>query len=230
MSIFVVAVVVGLIGLGVMALPGLSRHGHGHSLKGHVGHGAGHAPVGHAGVAGKLHAPKLPHGVHSPHLPHGVHGPHGLPTGQAAGHGIGHALSGFAAKLVPEPRSILSILTLFGASGMVIEDLSRLSVGLVALVALAPALFLEWAVVGRLWKALLRFQGRPASPMEALLLEEAEAVTAFRNGKGFVRVIRDGRAVQLVARLAPGQPELPIRVGDRLRISDVDPQMERIRQ
>ena len=209
MSIFVVAVVVGLIGLGAMALPGLSRHGHG--VKGNLGRASGHAPIvpahGHAGV-GKLHAPHLG----KAHVPHG-----------------GHSMRGsFGAKLIPEPRSLLSILTLFGASGMVIQHLSGLTVGLVALLALLPALFLEWAVVGRLWNALLRFQGVPASPMEALLLEEAEAVTAFRNGKGLVRVVRDGRAVQLVARLAPGQPELPIRVGDRLRISDVDPQKERV--
>src|SRR5262249_5701330 len=90
------------------------------------------------------------------------------------------------------------------------------------------AVGLEAAIVAPLFRFTLRFQGRPSSPLTTLVLETGEAVTAFRNGKGIVQVVRDGRMVQLAARLNPAQKDLPVRVGDTLRIEDVDAENERV--
>lgn len=91
---------------------------------------------------------------------------------------------------------------------------------------LALAVAAERLVLARVSRALLRFRARPTSPLEGLVLEQARAVTRFRNGKGIVAVQRDGREVQLAARLIG--PQGPVEVGDLLRIADVDASSERL--
>ena len=98
----------------------------------------------------------------------------------------------------------------------------------VALVAVLPALLIERFAVTPLWNLVFRFQADPSSPLSALILEEASAVTPFRNGRGLVAVVRDGRLVQFSARLAAPQSGVPVRVGDRLRIEEVDSDRERL--
>jgi len=71
-----------------------------------------------------------------------------------------------------------------------------------------------------------RFRGRPVGPLEGLACEEARAVTPFRNGRGVVAVTRHGREVQLSARLV--EPAVPVKVGDRLRVVDVEVSAERL--
>lgn len=215
MTFFLIVMCVGLVGLVAMALPGLFHHGltgHGHATT-HL-HGAGPhvAHHGHAAV------PPAHAGTHAGHASgHAAHGSHAVHTG---GKSLAH--------LIPEPRLIFSFLALYGAFGNALVGLSLASVWFAALVALLPALLVERYLLAPLWKLAFRFQGQPSSPMPALLLEEAQAVTPFRNGKGMVRVVRDGRSVQLSARLIEGQSTLPVRVGDRLRIEDVDPEKERV--
>jgi hypothetical protein len=133
-----------------------------------------------------------------------------------------------ASHLVPEPRALLSLLTLYGASGYVLEAGFHLSHRLSLFLALVPALALELLVVAPLWRFTLRFQGREAAPLEWLLAETATAVTSFANGRGIVRVDHDGRVVQLSARLIPEHAGEPVRVGDSLRIEDVDTATERV--
>ncbi|MGH7294202.1 MAG: hypothetical protein ACRELB_04685, partial [Polyangiaceae bacterium] len=60
------------------------------------------------------------------------------------------------------------------------------------------------------------------------LLAEATAVVPFRNGRGIVSVVRDGRTVQLAATLREDHAALPVKVGDRLRVEDVDAPRERV--
>jgi hypothetical protein len=119
-------------------------------------------------------------------------------------------------------------MALYGAFGNMLAWLSLGPVWLSAVLALLPALLVERFLLSPLWRLAFQFQGRPCSPFPALLMEEARAVTPFRNGKGLVRVIRDGRSVQLSARLVEGQSLLPVRVGDKLRIEEVDPENERV--
>lgn len=207
MLFFLVAMCVGLVGLGVMAVPGLSHHGHvGHPGSLHMAHG--HGSLSHASHPG--HPVAAHPGAHA-----SSHSAHASDSGQSL------------LRLVPTPRTIFSVLALYGAFGNLLA-LTFASPWLAALLALVPALLVERFLLAPLWKLAFRFQGQPSSPFPALLMEQAHAVTAFHNGKGMVQVIRDGRSVQLSARLVEGQSLLRVRVGDTLRIEEIDPEHERV--
>ena len=79
-----------------------------------------------------------------------------------------------------------------------------------------------------LWNALIHAEGQPSAPLEELVMDEAEAVTPFTNGRGIVQVVRDGRLVQFSAHLPAEQATMPVRVGDKLRVEDVDAEKERL--
>jgi len=79
-----------------------------------------------------------------------------------------------------------------------------------------------------LFSLLFRFQARPSSPLDALIFADARAVVPFRNGRGVVSVNRDGRLIQLSARLLPDQANIPVKVGERLRIEAVDGEFESV--
>ena len=206
MSFFLAALGVGLGGLLLMAIPGLRRHGH-------TGHSRVH---GHARGSARGHAAK----THAPHAPDAGAGPHQGPS-HAATNGLLHYL--------PEPRVVFSVLALLGAFGNALLRLLHLPFWSAALGGTAIAVLVEWAVVGRLWRLALRFTGEPASSLTALVMDEAEAVTAFRNGKGIVRAVLDGRAVQLSAELIADERAAAVRVGDRVTIQEVDPDREHVR-
>ncbi|MFL5343718.1 MAG: hypothetical protein ACJ8AT_02945 [Hyalangium sp.] len=207
MLFFLIVMCVGLVGLGTMAVPGLFHHGH-------LGHpGSLHATHAHGAMP---HAPAPGHAL-APHP--GAHASSHSGHTSDSGHGL--------LRFVPTPRLIFSVLALYGAFGNLLA-LTFASLWLAALLALLPALLVEHFLLAPLWKLAFQFQGQPSSPLPSLLMEEARAVTPFRNGKGLVQVIRDGRSIQLSARLSEGQPLLPVRVGDTLRIEEIDPEHERV--
>lgn len=74
----------------------------------------------------------------------------------------------------------------------------------------------------------MKLNGVPSSPLETLILQEAEAVTPFRNGRGIVAVDRDGRTVQFDATLPASEYGHQVKVGDRLQIEAVDAANERV--
>jgi hypothetical protein len=220
MSLFLALMIIGLTGLVVMAIPFLGRHGHGHAAAhslGHAGHGTmqiGHGQgAGHVSHTGSGHA-----------AAHGA-GTHADATGKEVA--AGNAPGGMA-RFMPSPRAIFSFLALYGAFGNALVERGHLPVWIAGLLAILPALLLERFAVTPLWNLLLRFQARPSSPMELLVLEKATAVTSFHNGKGLVSVERDGRSVQFRAQLAEEQAAIPVRVGDELHIDDVDAANERL--
>jgi len=236
MPLFIVPMLAGVAGLVVMALPGLSRHGGGHGHSGRAGH------VGHAGQAGHLghvgqpaHGLRLAKGAGRPAPSRagpleGAPPPHAVARAPHSGHtGVRHGTASGSRSLLEilDPRLLFSLMALFGASGQ-LGVAAGLGAGWSALMAVPAAVGLEWAIVGRLWRFAMRFEGQPSSPMETLLYEEVEAVTAFRNGKGMVRAVKDGRSVQLMARLDEVQEGDAVRTGDRLRVLDVDPENERV--
>ena len=193
----------GLLGLIAMALPGLARHGGAHGIPGHAG------------------APHLP--AQGPaHLP--AHAPGPASSTSASGRGFLHRGSNF----VPEPRAAFTVAALLGAFGYLLEHAAHLPMLLALLCALLPAVAFERMLMRPLWRLLMRFEGRPSTPLEFLLSEEAVAVTPFRNGRGIVQVTRDGRAVQLSAELLQDQLSFPVRVGDKLRVVDVEADGERV--
>ncbi len=206
MSIFLILMVMGLTGMVMLAVPGLFRSGH---IGGHpVGHIGPH--VGHSGHAVSGHA-----------AGHGAHG--SAQSGKAAG-----PAPGKLAGIVPSPRTIFSLMALYGAFGYALVEAAHLSPLLSGLIALIPAWLIEHFVATPLWNLLFRFQAKPSSPLHDLMLCEAEAVTPFSNGRGIVRVVRDGRMVQFSARLPDEQAAMRVKVGDKLCVEDVDAANERL--
>jgi hypothetical protein len=218
MSFFLATLGLGLAGLLLMALPGVRRHGH-------VGHTRTHAR-GHSRVRGQArgqgHGTAAAHATAPAHAP-GTHAP--APAQHTRGPGFADGLL----RHIPEPYAFFSVLALFGAFGNVLQRTLRLPFWMSALGAAVIAGGLEWLVVGRLWRLSLKFTGTPASPLTSLVMDQAEAVSVFRNGKGIVRAVLDGRAVQLRAELIAEEKTLAVRVGDRVTIQEVDPDRERVR-
>ena len=131
-------------------------------------------------------------------------------------------------RFVPSPRAICTTLALYGAFGNALVHAAHFAFAFAAVVALAPALLVEYFAVRPVWNLIFRFQGQPSSPLEHLVCAEARAVVPFRNGRGIVSTVRDGRVVQLAARLRDEDAPIAVKVGDRLRIEDVDAQRERV--
>jgi hypothetical protein len=158
------------------------------------------------------------------------------------GHGHGH--SGFAhhggthpiaaigklrtLRFLPSPRLVFSLLALYGAFGNALVHAGHLRPLVAALVAVLPALLVERFAVTPLWNLAFRFQAQPSSPLGALVLGEAKAVTPFRNGRGVVAVVRDGRLVQFSAHLRVPENSARVRVGDPLLVEDVDSDHEHL--
>lgn len=251
---FLTLMVIGLTGLVMMAIPAFIGHGHappnqgaGHHGGGHHlgdgGHGGHHLlGPGHGAVHGAAHAVGA-HvaGAHAA----GAHvagvdaagadataghdaslGDHGDDPSSAMLVAPSAAPAGMT-RFIPSPRTIFTLLALYGAFGNALAKAAHLPVIVAALVAVLPALAIERFAVTPLWNLLFRFQGKPSSPLEELIFAEAKAVTPFRNGRGLVSIVRDGRLVQFSARLREDQTALPVRVGERLRIEDVDAEKER---
>ena len=189
---FLTLMVVGLVGLVMMAIPALGGHRH----------------LGHIQTHGQVHA----HGTSLAH-----HGGHAHAHSHPARDGL---------RFLPSPRALFSLSALYGAFGNALVRAAHLSTTRAALIAVVPALLVEWLLIRPIWNLLFRFQGQASAPLEALIMSEAEAVVPFRNGKGIVATVRDGRRVQLQARLADGQAALPVKFGQRLRIEDVDARRE----
>jgi hypothetical protein len=210
--------VIGLVGLATMAIPALGRRGaapasHGHAALGHHGAAAGHSLPAHGHVAapavGRGHATALEPAPGQQMLP-----------ADAAPSGIG--------RWLPSPRVVFTVLALYGAFGNALVESLHLTVVVAALAAVIPTLLVERFAVRPLWNLLFRFQGQSSGRLEELIFGEARAVSAFRNGRGIVSTNREGRLVQLRARLSDAQAALPVKVGDRLRIEDVDAKRERV--
>lgn len=194
---FLALTVIGLVGLAMLALPALGGHQH---VAGHAHGGPAHA----AGAHGHAHAATdVAQGKDALVLP---------------AHGLG--------RFVPSPRAVFSMCALYGAFGNALVHAGHLPLPLAALVAPLPAFLAERLLVRPVWNLLFRFQGAPSSPLEQLVLSEARAVVPFRNGRGMVAIVRDGRQVQLPARLREADASAPVSFGQRLRVEDVDARQE----
>jgi hypothetical protein len=234
MTVFLVLMMVGLAGLVLMALPGLTQ-GHALGTGGHMplgGAGLSHLSAGHEGISGAL---GLSHsaGDSASALGGAVHGAgsvlvHAQSQMPATVPQAGSPLWLGALHLVPSPRAVFSFLAIYGACGYALIHSGTLGVVLAALVALVPAVAVERLIVTPLWNLCFRFQGIPTTALETLVLVEAEAITPFHNGRGIVQVEHDGRMIQLTAHLVKRQVALPVDVGNRVLIEDVDPEHERV--
>ncbi len=213
-ELFLTLLVVGLVGLFMMALPAFMRHGHVHGGRAVLTRGGSPRSGGHAG--GDRTAVVADAG--------------GAASAASAGGEIAPSDTrlGWLLRFVPSPRALCSVLALYGAFGNALVHAFHMPVGPAVLVAAVLALLVERLIVRPVWNLLFHFQGQPSSPLGTLVLSEAQAVVPFRNGRGMVSVVRDGRIVQLAATLREDHRGLSVRVGDRLRIDDVDPRRERV--
>jgi hypothetical protein len=211
MSAFLALMIIGLLGMVLMAIPGLNRHGHGglvpHGHAGTMGHAG---PVGHAG-GGLARGGQAP--TQTTHMAGGK---------EAAGG------SSLLSRLIPSPRVIFSLITAYGAFGYALVEAAHVSPALVTWAAIVPALLLQRFALEPMWQAMLQYQGTPCAPLTEMVMSEAVAVTPFRNGKGIVQIVREGRDVQFSARLLEKQATMPVRVGDRLLVEEVDDVKEHV--
>lgn len=201
MSVFITLLVIGLAGLVCMAIPVFGKHGH-------AGHGASH--VGHI-------APHAGHGT-APHA-------HASPLVRGGQRGAG---SGLFMGLSPSPRTIFSLIAFYGAFGNLFQQYFHLTTALSGVAALVPAYLIERFLMTPLWNFLMGFAAEPAQPLQTLLLQEAEAVTNFSGGRGMVKVVHNEREVQFLAHLSPEQATMPVGVGTKLRVEEVDAEKERL--
>ncbi len=215
-ELFLTLMVVGLVGLFMMALPAFKHHGHVHAAHG------GRAVLTRGGAPRSGHAGGDRTAV--------VADAGGAVSAASAGRAIdpSDARLAWLLRFVPSPRALCSVLALYGAFGNALVRAFRMRVGPAVIVAALLALLVERLAVRPVWNLLFHFQGQPSSPLGVLVLSEAQAVVPFRNGRGLVSVVRDGRVVQLSATLREDHAGLPVRVGDRLRIEDVDARRERV--
>jgi hypothetical protein len=199
---FLTLMVIGLVGLIALAIPAFA---HGHALSGQSG--TGHGGIGHG--VGHAQAAPQPGARDVAILPADPHHQSAL-------------------RFLPSPRAVFSVLAVYGAFGNAAAHAFHLTTTVAAFAVILPTLLVEWLLVRPIFRLVFRFQADASSPLESLVLNEAEAVVPFRNGRGMVSTVRDGRRVQLAARLCDDQQSLPVNVGDRLVIESVDASRERV--
>ena len=206
MDLYLVTLATGAIGLGAMAVGGLSHGSHGH------GHGSGHGgDTGGGGHGqGPSHAPDL-HAGHGHGASHASHGGH---------HEV--AAQGFNWSSLLSPRLLFALMVGFGAGGLLAAPLGGpWQLG----AAILGAAAFELGLVGPLWRFLFRFESSPAVTLESAIEDEGRAVTGFdANGCGLVAIDVDGQVLQLLATLSQEERSRGVRIrsGDTVRIAEVN--------
>ena len=144
--------VVGLVGLAMMAIPAFGGHGNAGALHGHAG-------LGH--VAGAHHA--APHPTHAQDETVVVADP--APEQKL--------------RFIPSPRAIFTLLALYGAFGNALLRAGHCSKPLAAVLALVPALLVERYLIRPLFSLVFRLQARPSTALDALVqtLMAAQVIT-----------------------------------------------------
>ncbi|HEY4217862.1 MAG TPA: hypothetical protein VGM67_12040 [Gemmatimonadaceae bacterium] len=200
MDLYISSLLLGAVGLGVMAVSGLGHHGHAGRASARGPMRIGHAGHGHAGHAGHANA-------------------NAANTVSGARNSASNVL-----WAVASPRYLFSFFLGFGAVGELLRPM--LGGVLLGVAAVAGAVLFERLVVSPLWNLSMRFASTPASMLESAVADEATAVTAFdANGQGIVSIEVDGQIVQILATLRRDDRLLGgarIRAGQRVRIEDVD--------
>ncbi len=274
MDLYLLTLLLGFLGLTVMALAGLAGHGDqgggaDHDL-GHVdaggglihdlGHWAGLGHVGHADHAGGFghdlghvdggaaghdlgHVDAGAGGHDLAHADGGAAG-HDLTHGDAAhgdvahagpGHGTdhghghgqetgGHSLTSLLLSWM-SPRVIFGVLVGFGAAGMLLRPV--LAAPLTAVAAVVAGIGFEAGLLGPVWSLMFRFAASPAHTLADAWMETATATTAFdAAGDGLVKIELNGEVRQILARLRlqDRRSGVHVRMGDRLRVEEVDPE------
>lgn len=233
MNLYLFSLLLGFVGLLIMAVSGVAGHGGGHSNShggGHLHAGGHHGDVNVHGVGGHLagghagHADAGGHGLtHGPGHAHGHGNGHHGDQGHHAGHGGGDRAMGAWFLSFLSPRVLFSILVGLGAAGLLLGGL--LPEPLLAGAAVAGGFAFELMAVRPVWNFFFRFGSEPALTLESAVTDVATAVTGFNpQGEGLVKIELDGQIVQLLARLSAADRATGIRVraGDTVVVDEVD--------
>jgi hypothetical protein len=243
MHFYLFSLLLGFVGLLIMAVSGVAGHGGdhaGHSHGGHLHAGGHHGDVNVHGVAGHLagghahaghvdagghalsHGPGHAHGGHAHgghahgHGHHGDHAHHGE-------HGGGDRAMGAWFLSFLSPRVLFSILVGLGAAGLLLAGF--LPAPLLLPAAVAGGFAFELLAVRPVWNFFFRFGSEPAFTLESAVTDVATAVTGFNpQGEGLVKIELNGEVVQVLARLSPADRASGVRVhtGDTLVVEEVD--------
>src|SRR5689334_11262734 len=125
---FLILMVIGLVGLAMMAIPAFGRHGH--AAAGHGAHhgGIGHTHgVGHAGHAAAGHAAAHAAGHAAAGHTHAV-GQAAKAAVEARDAAMDVVAPGGVTRFLPSPRAVFSVLALYGAFGNALVDAAHLPV------------------------------------------------------------------------------------------------------
>ncbi len=252
MDLYLLALLLGFIGLAVMAVSGLAGHGtdHGHAdasgglhgLSGLFGHfhgdadsgahvhmdAGGHAGAVHghadAGHAGGGHAGAHGHDVAHGHDAQGHDAAHGHNPTHGHGHDAGERSIGLLILSWLSPRVLFGVLVGIGAAGMLLRP--HVAPVLTALLAVTAGVLFEVGVLNPVWGLLFRFASEPARTLVDAWMEVGTATTAFdAAGDGLVRIELNGEVRQILGRLRAEDRQAGVRVhmGDRVRVEEVDP-------
>ncbi len=249
MDLYLLSLLLGFIGLAVMAVSGLAGHGsaHGHAdagghglfghFHGHVdagahGHGdaGGHAVAAHGhadlahGHASAGHADGGHAGAHGHDVAHSHDATHGHDAAHGHGHDTGDRSIGLMVLSWLSPRVLFGVLVGIGATGLLLRP--HLAPLLTAVLALTAGVLFELGVLKPVWGVLFRFASEPARTLVDAWMEEGTATTAFdAAGDGLVRIELNGEVRQILGRLRPEDRQVGVRVhmGDRVRVEEVDP-------
>ncbi|HEX6750295.1 MAG TPA: hypothetical protein VF092_23580 [Longimicrobium sp.] len=251
MDFYLFSLLLGFVGLLVMAVSGVAGHGGDHGAHGHGGghlhagghhagdvnvhgigghgiahgHAGGHAldaGGGHAlGHAGHAGGHGVAHAGHGHDVAHGGHAHHGHHGDHHAGDG-GKAVGSWFLSFL-SPRVLFSVLVGVGAAGVLLGGV--LGGPLLAAAAVAGGFAFELLAVRPVWNFFFRFGSEPALTLESAVTDTATAVTGFNpEGEGLVKIELDGQIVQVLARLSPADRAsgTRVRAGDTLVVEEVD--------
>jgi hypothetical protein len=147
----------------------------------------------------------------------------------ARGGQASHNIASRTMWAIMSPRFLFSFFLGAGTVGELLRPM--LGGPLLLAAAIAGGIAFERVLVSPLWNVSMRFASAPASTLESAVTDEATAVTSFdENGQGIVSVEVDGQIVQILATLRANDRVLPgprIRVGQKVRVDEVDPQQHR---
>ena len=164
------------------------------------------------------------HGGHA----HGRTGPLKLHKAPAQGRGSQREQVGAGVMLLGllSPRTFLSILLGFGATGMILHPVLDGSPVLLLILAAIGGWAFERLIIQPFWRFLFGFASDPARTLNTVVHEESTAATDFdADGRGLIAIELDGQVRQVLGRLCPeerAQVNGRVRTGERLLIEAVD--------
>jgi hypothetical protein len=194
---YLFSLILGAAGLALMAVTGLSRHGH-HAQPGH-GHAAARGPA---------------------------HGHRAAAPGHRAGGGSLRSSLGSLLWSLTSPRVLFSLLVGFGATGVLLRPIliTPVAAGLAVLGGIAFERLLVTPLWNLLLKFASE---PALTLESAVQEEVTAVMAFDRDGQGLVAVELDGQVVQVLGRLRPEDRGTAVRAGDRLMVEEVDPQRNR---